>query len=326
VAGALTPSSSAEPTAQRPLVHIGYHKTGSTWLQMHLFRSSEVHFALGASRRNLYEWIVAPGPFDYEPAAARARLAGSLARVAPEYVPVLSHERLSGFPFSGGFDSARIARRVRDALDDASVLIVVREQQAMIRSLYRQYVKEGGALSLDGFMVATNPSLPSFSLDFLRYHELIAYYVTLFGPDRVLVLPFELFVADGREFVRRILEWCNPRGLEQLPHLDLPYTKAANPSPAAGVIAGRAAVNFLFGTRRSINPHSLLPQPVWRVDKVNRLAAAGLSLLPQAVNRALDRRARRLIAARTAGMFGASNSRTSELAKMDLAAYGYECG
>ena len=66
--------------------------------------------------------------------------------------PVVSFERFSGNPFSGGYDSKEIADRLVRVFPDARVLVIVREQRSMIVSTYKKYVREGGALPPSKFM------------------------------------------------------------------------------------------------------------------------------------------------------------------------------
>lgn len=60
--------------------------------------------------------------------------------------PVLSAERLSGNPHSGGYDSLQTAKRLHRLFPQAKVLVVVREQTEEILSCYNQYVRAGGVL------------------------------------------------------------------------------------------------------------------------------------------------------------------------------------
>jgi len=49
-------------------------------------------------------------------------------------VPVLSAERLSGNPDSGGYDSVHVAEYLAATFPEARVLIVIREQADMLVS------------------------------------------------------------------------------------------------------------------------------------------------------------------------------------------------
>jgi hypothetical protein len=76
--------------------------------------------------------------------------------VAPEFercergglIPMVSSERLSGNPHSGGYDSAVLAERLHQVFPGARVLVMIREQRSMILSSWAQYVRVGGACLL----------------------------------------------------------------------------------------------------------------------------------------------------------------------------------
>ena len=61
---------------------------------------------------------------------------------------MVSFPRLSGHPYSGGYDSRMIADRVAEVFPEARILIVIREQRSMIVSTYKQYVNAGGEARL----------------------------------------------------------------------------------------------------------------------------------------------------------------------------------
>ena len=85
------------------------------------------------------------------------------------------------------------------------MLIVIREQRAMILSTYKQYVQVGGAAPLRHFLeppVGRSLRVPLFDWRYFEYDHLVRHYQRLFGEEHVLTLPFELFVRDGRAFVQ----------------------------------------------------------------------------------------------------------------------------
>src|SRR5215216_4296052 len=80
----------------RPLLHIGYHKTGTTWLQRQVFPNAEAGFSFVARPKALRPGFVVVDPFDFEPQIVRKNFEPRI-REAQEkdLVPVLSFERLS---------------------------------------------------------------------------------------------------------------------------------------------------------------------------------------------------------------------------------------
>jgi hypothetical protein len=124
----------------------------------------------------------------------------------PGLLPVVSNERLSGHPSSGGYDSKEIADRLAAVFPEGKVLIVIREQRSVIQSVYKQYVLAGGPSPFGRFVDApADPAdrVPAFDFRFYEYHHLIRHYQDRFGGGSVRVLAYETFVQDPAEFVRR---------------------------------------------------------------------------------------------------------------------------
>ena len=67
-----------------------------------------------------------PDPLAYDPQDARELYLPHLAAATAEgRTLVLSHERLSGYPSSGGYDRALIAERLNASFPEAKILIVL---------------------------------------------------------------------------------------------------------------------------------------------------------------------------------------------------------
>ena len=98
-----------------PLVHVGYHKTGTTWFQTRFFDDSSSGFLLPWSRADqIDEWIVLPKQLHFDPAAARAHFENGLSRARAEgRIAVISHERLSGNCIAGARQRSRRTAAVR---------------------------------------------------------------------------------------------------------------------------------------------------------------------------------------------------------------------
>src|SRR5207249_4652293 len=89
------------------LLHVGYHKTGSGWLRRVFFCNPQTGFGwLGKDPgRHPIRRLVAARPLEFDAAAFRGEFE-ELARPLEEQglFPVLSFERLTGHPDSGGYD------------------------------------------------------------------------------------------------------------------------------------------------------------------------------------------------------------------------------
>lgn len=127
-----------------PLIHIGYPKSGSTWLQRNVFRNPKLGF-FEQSRHKVTELLIAPNTFDFEAATCRQQFLPDIQQAQERGLhSVLSQEMLTGRAHTGGYNGATNAERLAQVFPNAKILIVIREQKRMILSSYKQYVKGGG--------------------------------------------------------------------------------------------------------------------------------------------------------------------------------------
>jgi Sulfotransferase family len=306
------------------LVHIGYHKTGSRWLRFLFFGNPQTGFGWvdKTGPDHPVRRLVGARPFEFDAASSRAEFDPLLRRIEEDGLfPVVSFERFSGNPFSGGYDSKEIANRLAEVFPEARVLVVVREQRSMIVSTYKQYVREGGALPARKFMLppaSRSMRVPWFDLRHFEYHHLLSYYRHLFGPDAVLALTYEQFVGDPRSFVEELARFAG-RPLDNETLASLPFESRTNPGPPATAIAARRLLNGL-GVRSDLNPAPLFPSPAfWRLGK--RIDRAALA--PRRVVVREEEKLRQVVADTVGDRYVESNRRTAELIGVDLGAHGW---
>lgn len=309
-----------------PLIHVGYPKTGTSWLQAHLFCTSGCAGLAGvATAARINREIVAPNALDFDPELTRLRFEARLRKVEDAgSLPVVSAERLSGAPHAGGYDSRDLAERLKAVFPEGRVLIAIREQRRMISSLYRQYVRAGGTLSLRSYLDPPQKgrhSMPSFHLDHLKYDRLIRLYVSLFGEDRVLVLPFELFCEEPREFVSRILRFANLGEEAERAAARLPYDQRENAAFTWTYVSLRRRLNRHF-VRHRLNPTARFPIGD-RKEHLDRVFERLDRVVPAALQRRIHDRMTALVEQTAADHFHESNRHTARLTGLDLARHGY---
>lgn len=302
-----------------PLIHIGYHRAGSTWLQRFLFAEAPAGFAQPFDRRaDIASHLILPNSLDFDAEAARAHFAARLDQGG--LVPALSAERLSGYPDSGGYDSAEIARRLQAVFPDARVLIVIRRQADMLTSFYKVYVQAGGHLSLDDYVDPPERGrlrMPRFDFAHFAYHRLVGHYMRLFGAERVMVLPFEDIASRPETVARQVAHFA---GLETVP--DVSAARRVNASLSGLTVSLKRRLNPFF-LRDAANGYS-----PWALPGLARVGNAGFEWLdrrlPAGWRAAGDRRLAARVARLVAGRYGASNRATQELTDLDLAMRGYD--
>lgn len=303
----------------QPLIHIGYHKTGTTWLQKHVFPNEGAGCSFVAGYKLLQPTFVTVNPFDFDSEAARKKFEQRIREVeARDLVPVLSHERLSGSPYAGGYDSGATADRLAATFPDARILVVIREQAGMIGSVYKQYLRWGGAASFGQYV--TPPSgtarMPVFRFDFLEYHRLIGYYQNLFGASNVLTLPYELLRAQPEVFLARVGEFLG------IPNV-LPRDVRTNVSPSILSLSIKRQLNRYF-VRDGLNP-----APPLEIKDSNRILMKVCRRIDETLSPRLlagyENRWRHYVKEKVGDRYAKSNAITKDLIGIDLKHFGYAC-
>jgi hypothetical protein len=304
-----------------PLIHVGYHKTATTWLQKHVFPKADLGFGM-VDRQIVHKELFAPYPLEYDMQLCRVTLQRRVEEIQRlNCYPVISHEPLSGHPHSGGWNCKEMAERLAALFPSSRILIVIREQRSAILSSYRQYVKVGGTASLERYVFPPerwSAVIPLFRFDYFKYHYLIEHYQKLFGKDQVLVLPYELFSTNPNEFVAEIVKFAQV-AVEGGALAKLPFHQRENTAPSTFAAAVKRRLNFLYPvqSRKRSKLHEIRKR---FVDETSRLLGAAC---PRALGDALYRRQWEFVDAVAHGLYEESNARVAAVCRLDLAAYGY---
>jgi len=186
------------------LIHVGYHKTASTWLQVCVFP-----YLAGVRYGDpLFDHLVT----NLATADDRTFFAEAFRSVLRQIDALaggpllLSNEGIRGTLWNVRDTGFRNAERLRGLMPRARIVLVVRRQDEMLRSVHAQYVNEGGTRPLREF-VERGVEGCRFSLRHLEYDRLAGCYVDLFGQDRVWIVPYEHLRAQREEFLDGLCEF-----------------------------------------------------------------------------------------------------------------------
>lgn len=186
-----------DPLPPKPLlIHVGYHKTATTWMQRRLFLPA-LGYQQIMDHEEVFAHFVRPHGFAYDAAAAALAVTRAVAAAPQDVVPVISSEILCGHPFYGARESTEVAQRLHAAAPHARILISIREQVGAISSTYMQFLQRGGELTPQAFFAeAPVVGYPAFSHAHFRYDRFLRLYADLFGAENVLVCNQEQLVKD----------------------------------------------------------------------------------------------------------------------------------
>ncbi len=185
------------------LIHAGYQKTASTFLQNRIF-SDDALFAApwGTQAAMAIEAFILCHPARFDVSAIRAEFADTGGRI-----PVISHEDLLGYPIYGRYHAESALTRMAQAFPNARLLVCVREQSSMLMAQYLQYIRQGGAETIQTLLTG-NENRPGFRpvlrRDHFEYDLSYDLACAHFPKDQVLFMPHELMRADPHAYVARL--------------------------------------------------------------------------------------------------------------------------
>lgn len=303
---------------QRLLIHIGYHKTATTWMQRLLFLPVHGYHPL-ANHDQVSDHITAPHGLRFDPTRMQRLIAEGLAAVPPNSVPVVSSELLCGNPFFGGRESEVYAERLQAIAPDARILISIRSQMQLLPSVYMQYVSRGGTMSCRQFFERQIPlGYFGFDAQHFEYDRLVARYQTLFGTENVYVLPQESLKADMATAAQKLAAFCYNTDFQGLVREAHQVVMASYPEYAAPFLRRANHV------QRSV----LLPNPIITLGETpgGLFRAVGYVLKTPALARRLKtyQPVSRYVRQHFAGRYTDSNARLAALTggTLDLSRYG----
>jgi hypothetical protein len=213
------------------IVHIGYPKTASSWLQQVVFPRLRGVASLWDDpvARQLVGALAHAPDAEYDPEPLRALLAAR--ELEDDRPQLLSEELLSGTVFHDPGSWIRTLERLRHVVPAARILVFTRRQSEMLAALYAQYVLDGGYRSGRDFLADRHLEGWSWEWRHLEYDRLVGSYAKAFGDELVRVLPYEFLRARPEQCLAEVAAFCGADGY------------------AAGVSGGRV--------NRSLSPRSL---------------------------------------------------------------------
>ncbi|MCC7517538.1 MAG: sulfotransferase [Pseudomonadales bacterium] len=303
-----------------PIIHIGFPKAMSSWLQKFLFKPEQGFLNILDSLRTTIS-VIDPSPFTFHETSCLQFIQETLQK-NPEHaslVPVCSAEALIGNPYCGGYNAKQNADRLKALFPNAKILFIIREQRSLMRSLYKTMVVWGMPHGIKRLLHPKDTSLaPQFNLDYLRFDLATAYYQQLFGAENVLVLPYEMFAENPQAFVHGILSHasCTPTAA----FAKLPFQKRLNKNqPLAEIYLQRLQNLWLSSPFNYAGPLASTEDRTTR-----RIQRSKQQRLPRFTHQWFENDFRQTVEQAFAGQFAASNRHLEQLTGLSLGQYGYD--
>lgn len=300
------------------LIHVGYHKTATTWMQRQLFQPAHGYRQI-CGHEEVFAQVVKPHGLRFDPAPMADLIARMREEVQPGETAVISSEILSGHPFQGGHESDVYAERLQRIAPEARILISIRNQMRILPSVYMQYVLRGGTMPPARFFEGTEElGYFGFTPEHFEYDLLVAHYQRLFGAANVHVLPQESLQSDRDGSMRRLAAFAG-------------NTRFAGLVPAALKPVGESYPEHATPVLRRINhiqKSTLNPWPILSLGEtpkgLYKLAGFALKRPPLAAVLRHRKPASEHVRSRFTGYYAPSNARLAALITHPIDLSGYE--
>lgn len=320
---------------QTPVFHVGFPKTGTTTLQNCVFSQLSgatflgryspddsietreqaiargVQYLSGNSVRRFYRGLLHVDSLHFDLESSRRTLCEITQNVG-DTLPVFSHE--DALNTRRAYPDAQVkADRIAQIFgSDIRILITVREQKSLLKSLYRfgpydpMNPWSGRYIDIDAWLESEQQKVYCSLFDLLHFDRTMGMYQSAFGADNVLVLPMEMMARDPGQYARRLGEFV---GADAHEIVNLLENKRANVGVSANLNRYR---RFRRNLPVKVRLSSLVPVSLrdWLLTALAKGSPQRVDLGPKRV-REYD------------ALFGPSNRRLSEMTGIDFAGFGY---
>ena len=238
------------------ILHLGIHKTASTFLQKEVFPHIKNSLFLNREKSKPFkDYILYTDDFLFSADTAIGlfkQLIEDHAESDSSSQVIISDEEYYGNPFWGSIDRKRNIDRLLQTFDkNIKVLLVLRNQVGLFSSLYNQYVKTGGTATLHQFYTYKKYPL-IVSEDYFMFDRYIKYISSRVSPAALNVCLYEDFLANREVFIRAIFRFL---GREDV-WIELRLEKTTNSSIPANFLPLMRFFNML--TRSPKEPFLLV--------------------------------------------------------------------
>ncbi|MFB6225233.1 MAG: hypothetical protein ABEI13_02145 [Candidatus Paceibacteria bacterium] len=314
------------------LIHIGYAKAASSWTQS-MFETEGSGFNRLGDTGFLNKNVERINSFEFDAEKTRDSMYDQF-EISEEKINVLSSEGLTGLWTNGNQDSKMFADRLHSMFPEAKILIVIREQESMLNSLYRHYIRRGGLRTPEEFLLpkkylrcpdgSTPPGwerTPQFTLDYYKYHKLINHYQDLFSSENVLVLPMEILKRSEEEYINTIRKFAGVK--------DNVYIKNELFRKHEGITHFEAYIKRFtnpFLNSDSVNDYTWMsPLDVYKSQYIwEKLIYSINTITPNDIKEKIADERKNKIEEITDGYYCESNKKTNDLINTDLKQLGYD--
>lgn len=315
--------------SNKVILHVGYPKSGSTWLQDNLFSNKnncfQSIFPNKQARREFIELLMKKDIFSFDKNEIQDYVNDKfydLFKKSDIKTIVISCEDFVGPIHDQGKSIQKdTLDRLKLIFPNAKILLILREQISCLLSQYYQQIRGGSTISLERGLqrknVLDHPGEKIICKEFYEYDKTVEYLIKLFSKKNIKVYLFEDMFKNMSRFIRHLNSFCKTSINKS--NYSLKNFKKGIPSSSVPV---RRIMSF-FISKDNANPmRYIFPQFLyWRVY-VKLMRRVDSLLRP--FDKAYKSRHIKVVLKLTGNSFAESNKRLKKIYKLNLKKFGYK--
>lgn len=174
-------------------IHIGFPKTGTTFLQQDIFPCLK---GINYFERGFVESL-------FQAKLLTKDCDKSLKEDIEKYLTgknLISYELLTVGRIQEPVDYRLICDRLFSLFPNAKIIITLRNQYELIRSVYAQHVQNGGTKTFQSF-------ISNFDFSAFNFFNFVNYYREKFGKENIFLTIYELLRINPELFIKNLVNW-----------------------------------------------------------------------------------------------------------------------
>jgi len=190
------------------VLHVGMHKTGTTFLQWNVFHFIDANYLWHVFYKSwLKDLLNISKDVDYE------RIKHKLKKIlSTEKVNIISEENIYTYQFTKEDDRFARLERIKKVFPKAKIIFGTRKKEENLVSWYVEYVADGGVLDYHGFLEK------HMNLDKLDYEPYIKKLIELYGKENVFVYSMDELRKDQDLLIKKICKFIDVESPKKYRH------------------------------------------------------------------------------------------------------------
>lgn len=232
-----------QKSAEKPeiILHIGMHKTGTTFFQWNVFHYLNINYLWHVFYRSWCRDLINPS----KEVDTKKIKEDFSKRLQTDKINLITEENIYTSQFAKKDDRFLLLGRIKEVFPEAKIIFGTRKKEENIISWYVEYVAVGGTLSFKDFLEH------NLNLEKLNYEPYIDKLIEYYGKENVFIYSLDELRKNQKDVVKRMCKFIGVKAPEKY------RQKPARVGYGLNVLKISLFLNRFFKT--TVNKNGLIP-------------------------------------------------------------------